>query len=675
MLLQTDVSCLVAPSSEAIELSFEEMTRAQRWPARRLDDQALPEALWLGDRRVGPGEPALLVAEIGNNHNGSLDAAKRLIDVAAEAGADCAKFQLRHLRTLYRNGGATADHREDLGPQYTLDLLERFSLDPDEMVEAFEHTRQRGLIPLCTPWDEHSADLLDAYGMPGFKVASADLTNHGLLAHLAGLGRPLIVSTGMSSEAEIVESVELLRATGVPFALLHCNSTYPVPFKDVNLSYLKRLAELGRCPVGYSGHERGFHVVLAAVALGATIVEKHITLDRSWEGNDHKVSLEPAELVAMVRQVREVEEALGAGGPRGITAGELMNRVNLAKSLVARVSIPAGTPLRDDMIEVRSPGRGLQPNRRGELVGRVMRRSLEPGDFFFPSDLSEAVVAPRPFRFRRPFGLPVRFHDFRDLAALSNPDFLEFHMSYRDLELDVTEMVPEHVHLGLVVHSPELFPGDHLMNLASDDEAYRSRSIAELQRVVERSLELAERFDTSGPVLIVANLGGFTSDGPLPACELPRLYEKVALGLEKASDSGVEILPQTMPPFPWLLGGQLYHNLFLAPEDAAHFAAEHGRRLCLDVAHTKLATNHRRESFAEAIEILAPHTAHVHAVDAAGVDDEGLQIGEGEVDFAVLAEQLDRLAPQAGFIPEIWQGHQNLGEGFWVALDRLERSF
>lgn len=631
------------------------------------------EGLWLDGRRIGRGEPALLVAEIGINHNGSLEVAKRLVDVAADAGADCAKFQLRHLGTLYRNAGATGDHREDLGPQYTLDLLERFSLSPEEMLEALDYTRSRGLIPFCTPWDEESADVLDSWGVPGFKVASADLTNHGLLSHLARLGRPLVVSTGMSSESEIRESVALLRSAGASYALLHTNSTYPAPFKDVNLSYMTRLAELGECPVGYSGHERGYHVVLAAIALGASIIEKHITLDRSWEGNDHKVSLEPRELVEMVRRVREVEEALGTGSPRGITQGEMMNRVNLAKSLVARLTILPGTVISDEMIEVRSPGRGLQPNRRRELVGRTARRGFEPGDFFFESDLAEEAVNARHYKFRRPFGLPVRFHDYREIGAVSNPEFLEFHMSYRDLELDVATMVPDRVPLGLVVHSPDLFRGDHILNLAASDNAYWARSIAELQRVVDCALELTGRFATSGPTLVVASLGGFTSDAPLPQSELPRLYERVAAGLSRVDEGGVEIIPQTLPPFPWYLGGQLYCNLFVGAEDTAGFAADHHRRLCLDIAHTKLAANHRRQSFAEVIEVLAPHAAHLHVVDAAGVDDEGLQIGEGEVDFAVLAEQLDRLAPEATFIPEIWQGHQNLGEGFWIALDRLER--
>lgn len=641
----------------------------------RLVSVARPRSrtLFIGGREVGPGSPAFVVAEIGINHNGSLDTAKRLVDVAARAGADCAKFQMRDLASLYRNAGATADYREDLGPQYTLDLLERFSLTVEEMVAVFDHCRDAGIVPMCTPWDLESARVLEEYGIPAYKVASADLTNHALVSHLAQTGRPVVVSTGMSMEQEIVETVALLRAAGAAYALLHCNSTYPAPFKDVNLRYMDRLGEIGDCAVGYSGHERGYHVAVAAVARGATIVEKHVTLDRTSEGSDHKVSLEPDELVAMVREIREVEDALGTCVTRSVTPGEMMNRVNLAKSLVARVAIPAGTEITDDLLDVRSPGRGLQPNRRAELLGRTVGRDLAPGDFFFESDLAASSVAPRSYRFRRRFGLPVRYHDYRALASRTNADFLEFHMSYRDLDLAVEDMVPERVDAGLVVHSPDLFPGDHILNLASEDDVYWKRSIYELQRVVDRARELAARFEPAGPVPVVASLGGFSSDHPLPRAELPERYSRVAAALREIDGEGVEILPQTLPPFPWYLGGQRFCNLFVDPTDTVEFARRYGHRLCLDVAHTKLACNVRGISFSDAIEQLAPYSAHLHVVDASGVDGEGLQVGEGEVDFRVLAEQLDRLAPTAGFIPEIWQGHQNLGEGFWVALDRLER--
>ena len=602
-----------------------------------------------------------------------MELAKELVDLAHGAGADAVKFQLRDMGALYRGG--TAGAGEDLGPQYTLDLLSRFNLPAERLFEVFDHAAAVGIDVICTPWDAPSVDALVEYGVPALKIASADLTNHALLAHAAAGGTPLVVSTGMSTEAEIRESVALLRGTGTPYALLHCQSTYPAPFKDVNLAYLTRLAELGDCPVGYSGHERGFHVPLAAVALGASIIEKHFTVDRTMEGNDHKVSLLPEEFGAMVRRVREVEEALGSTGPRAVSTGEMMNRVNLAKSLVAARDITPGEVIDRTAVDIKSPGRGLQPNALDRLVGRTANRALLAGDFFYASDLTEAAPKGRDFVFRRPWGLPVRYHDVEPLTADCTPDFLEFHFSYKDLEIDPATALRDRLPMGYACHAPDLFAGDFILDLASEDEAHWERSVQELQRVIEITRSLREFFTSDADPVVISSVGGFTSDRHVPLDELPDRYARVAAGLDRVDDSGVRLACQTLPPFPWYMGGQLYCNLFVRAADTADFAERYGRRLCLDVSHSKLAANFLGQPFSEVVALLAPHTEHLHLVDAVGVDGEGVQVGDGEVDWAVLAEQLDALAPRVSFIPEIWQGHVNGGEGFWTALERLEQWF
>ena len=518
--------------------------------------------------------------------------------------------------------------------------------------------------------------------MPAYKIASADLTNWELLDEVARLGRPLIVSTGMSTEGEIAETARRLRGQKVPFALLHCNSTYPAPFKDVNLRYLDRLSEIGQCAVGYSGHERGYAVAVAAVARGAAIVEKHITLDRAMKGVDHKVSLEPGEFAAMVESIRQVEQALGSTQPRRLSQGERINRDNLAKSLVAARRVDAGAVIEADMIEVRAPGRGLQPNRRQELIGQVARRTVRPGEFFFEGDLAEhrpsdGAGQPREYRFRRPWGVPVRYHDWRELwERAPTADFLEFHLSYGDMDLEPGRFFPDGpVDCGLAVHSPDLFRGDHLLNLAAEDSDYRQRSRRELQRAIDTARRLREYFRQDGNVIVIASLGGFSEHAPLAVEDRPRLYERVARSVAELDTSGVELVAQTLPPFPWYLGGQRFCNLFVDAADTAGFCRDTGLGLCFDVSHSQLTCNERGQGFGSFAEAVASHTRHLHLVDAQGVDGEGLQIGDGDVDFAALAEVLDRECPKAGFIPEIWQGHKRSGEGFWIALDRLESWF
>ncbi|SFV23748.1 N-acetylneuraminate synthase family protein [Micrococcus terreus] len=628
--------------------------------------------LRIGDHRIGENQPSFIIAEIGNNHQGDLELGRRLVDAAADAGADCVKFQLRDMDALYRQSGS-ASGGEDLGAQYTLDLLAKYSLPAQELFQLFDHARDRGIEVMCTPWDLPSVQALVDYGIPAFKIASADLTNHDLLREAGRHGRPLILSTGMSREEEIRETAELVRSLGVPFAMLHCQSTYPAPFKDVNLAYMDRLEEIAQAPVGYSGHERGIHVPVAAVARGARIIEKHLTVDRSLEGNDHKVSLLPDEFAAMVQQIREVEESLGTSAERVVSTGEAMNRINLAKSLVAAGPLEIGAVISESDVAVKSPGRGLQPNALPQLVGRTVRRAMAEGDFFFEGDLKETVPTGRQFQFNRPWGLPVRYHDVEALTKDCTPDFLEFHFSYKDLEIDVDSVFSQPLPMGFTTHLPDLFAGDFLVDLASQDQEHWERSIAEVQRTIDITRQLTRWFPSEQEPIMVVTMGGFTTDRHISPEERTPKYERIAEALKRLDSSGVRIAAQTLPPFPWLMGGQQYHNLFLDPRDTAEFARSTGTDLCLDISHTKLAATFLNIPFSETVELLAPHTIHLHLVDATGVDGEGVQVGEGDVDWPALAEQLDRLVPGAPFIPEIWQGHINNGEGFWTALDRLEQ--
>lgn len=626
----------------------------------------------IGNFLISDQSPTFIIAEVGNNHNGDIGLAKELVDFAVEAKVDCVKFQMRDLATLYSNQGKNGEAGYDLGSQYTLDLLNKFQLSNDELCEVFDYCEKRGILPLCTPWDQVSVKVLDEYGLKGFKVASADFTNYEMLETLAQTGKPLICSTGMSSEAEIRGSVALLRRLGAPYALLHCNSTYPTPYKDVNLSYLPRLRQLAGSVVGYSGHERGFSVPLAAVALGARIVEKHLTVDRNMEGNDHKVSLLPDEFAEMVRQIRNVEEAMGQGGERELTQGELINRENLAKSLVINCDLTVGQIIQRNMIVVRSPGQGLQPNRIDDLVGKVAQRDFKAGDFFFETDINPKQAKKNHYSFSRPYGIPARYHDYQALIEGMKIDFVEFHLSYHDLNVNLADYFSGPQPIGYAVHSPELFAGDHILDLATNDPEYLEHSIGELKRTVAVAAELQQYFPSTCRPALVLNAGGWTTQGFLPVENRAELYDRVANSLSQVDLSPVYLAIQTMPPFPWHFGGQSYHNLFVDPDEIVAFCEKTGHRICLDVSHSMMACNYYKWSFEEFLRKVLPYTIHMHVVDAKGVDGEGVQIGHGDVDFSMLREMMNQYAPGVQFIPEVWQGHKNKGEGFWAALEFLE---
>lgn len=628
----------------------------------------------INERVISDTNPAYIIAEIGNNHNGDIVRAKELVALAAEAGVDSVKFQLRDMESLYGKDYRRQKASCDLGAEYTFDLLEKYNLKPDQLFEIFDYCKNMNVEPLCTPWDLESVERLREYGVNAYKVASADLTNDILLEKLIETHRPLICSTGMSREYEIATTARKIRHSGVPFALLHCNSTYPAPFKDINLKYIHRLKELSGGIVGYSGHERDIFISVAAVTLGAKIIEKHFTVDRSLEGNDHKVSLLPEELNRMVEGIRQVESSLDGSESREMSQGEMMNREILAKSIVAAENIEAGNIITREKLTIRSPGTGLQPNRMEELVGTPAIRKLGAGDIFYSSDLRgpNELVLKKKFNFKRQWGFPVRFHDFNELVSDTNPGLVEFHLSYRDLEVDYTKLLPPNSDLEFVVHAPELFSSDHILNLCDDDCAYRHESIQSLQRVVNLTKKLRDIFPKTQAPRIVTNVGGFSTKSFVSNDKKRELYSLLNESLQQLNLDGVVLLPQTMPPFPWHFGGQQFHNLFVDADSIYEFCTNNQIAICLDLSHTMLACNYFKWSFESFARKVGKFVSHLHISDYQGVDGEGLPIGDGELNVDVVSEVLRAYMPQASFIPEIWQGHKNGGELQWRALHQLE---
>ena len=611
-----------------------------------------------------------VIAEIGNNHNGSLELALKMVDSAINAGADCVKFQMRNMSSVYRKK-SLLKKGEDLGTEYVLDLLERFQLSQDEHDKVSKYCEDKKILYMCTPWDIESLAKLEAMNVQAYKVASADLTNLPLIDKLIQTKKPLILSTGMSSSEEIQITINFLNSRDAEFALLHCNSTYPAPYHDINLNWIKKLHEMHSL-IGYSGHERGTAVTLAAAGLGAKIIERHFTFDRNMEGPDHAASLEPEEFKGLVTDIRQIEMALGDGVERRISQGEMINRENLSKSLVASIPLRKGTIIEPQHLKVLSPGQGLSAQSYDQLLGRKVQRDMAEEDYFYPSDLEKGRVEPKIYSFNRPWGIPVRYHDFIEYSSKVSPDVFEFHLSYSDLDLDIANFLTKQNHCNFVVHAPELFAGSRLMDLASPDEEYRQFSIRETQRVIDITRLLKEYFPATERPMIVANIGGFTMDALLPNDQLNFYYERFGLSISELDMDGVELIPQTMAPFPWHFGGQRYQNLFVHADQCEYWCREFNLRMCFDVSHSCLMSNHFGIDFYEFAEKLAPLTGHIHLGDALGVNGEGLQIGDGDIDFQKLSIILDKHCPKASFIPEIWQGHKNGGEGFWIALNKLE---
>lgn len=341
----------------------------------------MSEQFTIGGRSIGAGAPVFVIGEAGVNHNGDVGLAARLIDAAAEAGADAVKFQTfsaERLVTATAPKAAYQNRTTDPG-ESQLAMLQRLELSPGAHRDLLAHARARHIIFLSTPFDPESADLLAELGVPAFKLGSGELTDLPLLARVARKGLPMIVSTGMSTLEEVGSAVRAVReAAPVPLALLQCVSNYPADARDCNLRAIDTMREAFGVPVGYSDHTRGNVTAIAAVARGACIVEKHLTLDRDLPGPDHQASCDPAEFAAFVHALRETEAALGDGVKRPAEP-EWSTRAVARKSVVALVDIPRNTPVTRDMLGIRRPGTGLAPSELDRLVGRAHRVDLHAG--------------------------------------------------------------------------------------------------------------------------------------------------------------------------------------------------------------------------------------------------------------------------------------------------------
>ena len=325
-----------------------------------------------------------IIAEAGVNHNGSLDMAFQLIDVAAAAGADAVKFQTFKAEKVIAVNAPKADYQKKPtgSDESQLEMVKKLELDEDVHISLHKHCRDKGIQFLSTPFDLESIDLLTRLGLEIFKIPSGEITNMPYLRKLGALNKYLILSTGMADLGEIEDALDILTESGTSLeriTILHCNTEYPTPFEDVNLRAMQTIGHAFGVPVGYSDHTPGIEVAVGAVALGAVVLEKHFTLDRNLPGPDHKASLEPDELKEMVRAIRNIEKALGNGIKRP-SPSEVKNKPIARKSLVATRPIKTGELFSVDNITAKRPGVGISPMRWDEVLGQAAQKDYEKDD-------------------------------------------------------------------------------------------------------------------------------------------------------------------------------------------------------------------------------------------------------------------------------------------------------
>ena len=344
--------------------------------------------LQLGTQQIGNSHPTYIIAEIGINHQGDVNIARELIKKAKECGANAAKLQKRSISRILTREGLEMDYnnRNSFGKTYG-DHKKALELTNTEYEELNNFSKELDIIFCASGWDEDSIDFLDDLGVPFFKMASADLTNFPLLTHTAKKGKPILLSTGMANMEMVKSSYTMVSSINKQIAVMQCTSTYPSDFSEINLNVLQTYQEeLPDAIIGYSGHELGITIPPAAVALGAKIIERHFTLDRTMKGGDHAASLEPQGFSKMVRDIRAIEDAMG-NSKKEIQDSEISVFKKLAKSIVSAVDIFSGTPITIEMLTTKGPGTGISPMRMNDIIGKICTRDIAEDQVIMEDDI------------------------------------------------------------------------------------------------------------------------------------------------------------------------------------------------------------------------------------------------------------------------------------------------
>jgi len=343
----------------------------------------------IGKDHIGPGNPCYIIAEIGVNHNGKLEFAKKLIDEAVNCGVTAVKFQKRSLEDLYRKEALENPNIESQGFEILLSELKEVELSNQDYEEIVRYCKTKEITFLCTPWDVTSLDFLESLNTPAYKIASGDMTNFFLIDNVARKKKPLIISTGMSTFEEVEKTVNFVKKYNIPFILLHCNSTYPSPIESLNLDLIPVYREKFNVPIGFSGHESGIIGTLTAAIMKAVVIERHITLDKNMKGLDHSSSLEPLEFKNLVNLIRQSEKAVGKPIKK-ITRAEVLQREVVSKSIICSSDIQIGEAFSSENLEVKGPERGLSAQYYFDILDKNSSRIIKKGEYLQQEDLENS---------------------------------------------------------------------------------------------------------------------------------------------------------------------------------------------------------------------------------------------------------------------------------------------
>lgn len=596
-----------------------------------------------------------IISEIGINHDGDYEKAKKLILLTYQSGAHAVKFQYRNLGNVY------AEHIREIGDEILSKEINRNFLSPNQLLNLSDYAKTLGLEVGISFFDiEDIQDFSEGINsFDFFKIPSIELTNKELINTLLAFNKHLYVSLGAHDEKEVDDILKIMPKTG--WTPMHCVSNYPTSIENSRLGYITYLQNKWGIDVGYSSHDDDYEVCLLAMYIGVSVIERHITLSRESDGLDHSSSSTLDHFRKIVRFSESMPSIKAGNSPRIPNQGELLNRQNLGRSYYAIGDFKKGHILRKSDLIYRSPATGLSNNEIQNYIGKPLLTSLNKGDVVSKSLFIEnKKIKSDVLNIAKEINLsiPVRLHDYQQIEKMIPINAFEFHLSFDEAmsEIDTTLFGKNN---NYSIHLPDYINSTKLMDPFSNDKDQRELSL----NIIENTVDFAERLQdlTGDKVPIVGSFSIIHEDKN-------NFYRSHSGLFKKYLKRSVEIVPQWLPPIAWYFGGSVTLNVMNNIDDI-EYIKKYDMNICMDICHLLLGQNYFKFSANSILDELKSKIKHLHIADAAGIDGEGLPIGDGELKNSQLLKKI--LSFNCLKVIEVWQGHLDNAAGFKEEVVKL----
>ncbi|EAV47422.1 putative N-acetyl neuramic acid synthetase NeuB [Methylophilales bacterium HTCC2181] len=604
-------------------------------------------------------KPIFIIAEIGINHGGDFSIALELIKAAAQAKVNGIKFQYRNLDNAY------ADGAKQIGDEMLLKEITKNYLSPEVILRLVDDAHSLDIEAGISFFDE--ADIADfgdgIHHFDFFKSPSVELNNAPLINKMLGFDKPVYVSLGCHHEDQIDDAFMALDKNN--WIALHCVSNYPVSLSNAHLGYLSHMREKWQRPYGYSSHDEDWEVCLIAMSMGATVIERHITFDKNADGLDHTTSSTPEEFAKIATFSENMQLLMTGNFNRVPNQGEMLNFQNLGRSYYAKGNILKGDIVSFQDLSFRSPRVGFGRADMVKYLGKPALKNIGVGEvisesvFLKSEQVSDSALS---FARENKISIPVRLHDLNDFENKFPIGAYEFHLSFKEV-LNGFNRNTFKSNNRYSIHLPDYISSTKLMDPFSDDKSQAQGSLDILQRTVDFAKLLQDKIGMQVPIV-----GSFS----VVHKSVAEFYEEYTNLLSSFRNQGILILPQWLPPIAWYFGGSVKLDVMNELKDVAYID-QHELPICMDICHLCMGDSLFDFDAPNIVDLLSPRIEHLHIADAAGIDGEGLQFGEGD------AKNMKTLKKAFDFdcmkVIEVWQGHLDGGAGFSKAISNLERLF